>query len=210
MSQGRRPPRRVVAVGSQSADSVPAARPMTNCTTVPALLGVRRRQHGVEMLRSQRTESAQLSEYVRGKTMADAVSKPWYADGLRFTCAACGGCCTGPPGYVWVSREEISALAAAVGLGSEAEFEQVYVRNVGSNKSLREYPNGDCVFLDGQTRRCAVYEARPRQCRTWPFWDSNIGTPQDWQRTCTACPGSGVGRLYSLPEIESLRSLRFP
>jgi hypothetical protein len=37
---------------------------------------------------------------------------PWYKDGLRFTCTGCGDCCTGAPGYVWVNKEEIEALAA--------------------------------------------------------------------------------------------------
>jgi len=106
-----------------------------------------------------------------------------------------------------VNHEEISALAEAVGLGSAAEFEQLYVRNVGMRKSLREYANGDCVFFDAKTRRCAVYGARPRQCRSWPFWNSNTRTPDGWQRTCDACPGSGIGRLYSLEEIESLRAI---
>lgn len=142
-----------------------------------------------------------------GKTMAETVAKPWYAEGLMFTCTACGDCCTGAPGYVWVNQEEILALTAAMGLGSSAEFEQLYVRNIGMRKSLREFPSGDCVFFDGQTRRCTVYEVRPRQCRSWPFWSSNIRAPQDWDRTCEICPGSGKGRLYSLEEIESLRTV---
>jgi len=139
--------------------------------------------------------------------MAETVVKPWYSEGLRFTCTACGDCCTGAPGYVWVNQEEISALTEAVGLESTSEFEQLYVRNIGMRKSLREFPSGDCVFFDGQTRRCRVYEARPRQCRSWPFWNSNIRAHQDWQRTCEVCPGSGKGRLYSLGEIESLRTV---
>ena len=38
--------------------------------------------------------------------------KPWYADGLQFECTQCGDCCTGAPGYVWVNKSEIEALAA--------------------------------------------------------------------------------------------------
>ena len=38
--------------------------------------------------------------------------EPWYADGLNFTCTQCGNCCTGGPGFVWISREEIVRLAA--------------------------------------------------------------------------------------------------
>ena len=62
----------------------------------------------------------------------------------------------------------------------------------------RRSTNGDCVFFDGKTRKCRVYAARPRQCRTWPFWDSNIRTPEAWAATCEVCPGSGTGRLYQL------------
>jgi uncharacterized protein len=125
---------------------------------------------------------------------------PWFKDGLRFECTQCGDCCTGAPGYVWVNADEIKALAATVGVSVE-EFEAKFVRQLGKRKSLIEYENGDCVFFDDKTRKCKVYGARPRQCKTWPFWDSNIETPADWQRTCQVCPGSGQGRVYSVDEV---------
>jgi uncharacterized protein len=125
---------------------------------------------------------------------------PWFKDGLRFECTQCGDCCTGAPGYVWVNADEIKALAATVGVSVE-EFEAKFVRQLGKRKSLIEYENGDCVFFDGKTRKCKVYGARPRQCKTWPFWESNLETPADWQRTCQVCPGSGQGRVYSVDEV---------
>jgi uncharacterized protein len=127
-------------------------------------------------------------------------SAPWFKQGLRFQCTQCGDCCTGAPGYVWVTEDEIVALAKAIGLAAN-DFEARYVRKVGARKSLIEYDNGDCVFFDGEARKCTVYEARPRQCRTWPFWDSNIRTPQAWKKTCEVCPGSGTGKLYSVEEV---------
>lgn len=127
--------------------------------------------------------------------------KPWYHEGLRFGCAGCGRCCTGDPGYVWVTKAEIDEMAAATGAGV-AEFESRFVRQVGIRKSLIERPNGDCIFFDGTERRCRVYQARPRQCRTWPFWQSNLSSPGRWQETCEACPGSGQGRLVPGEEIE--------
>lgn len=139
--------------------------------------------------------------------MAKENDQPWYGDGLRFECTACGDCCTGAPGHVWINQQEIAALTQCLGLREAAEFEQLYVRNVGMRKSLREYPNGDCVFFDNQNRRCNVYEARPRQCRSWPFWNSNLRTTQNWEQTCQICPGSGQGRLYSLGEIETARNV---
>ena len=127
--------------------------------------------------------------------------RPWYEEGLRFSCTQCGNCCTGAPGFVWVNQEEIAALAKLLGIELD-EFERLYVRKVGIRTSLVEFSNGDCVFFDGEKRTCNVYAARPRQCRTWPFWDSNVRTAADWKRTCQQCPGSGTGKLYSLQQIQ--------
>lgn len=131
-------------------------------------------------------------------------SKPWYESGLRFTCTACGDCCTGDPGFVWLNKQEIADLAEATGLDVDA-FEERHVRKVGVRKSLRERESGDCVLFDADSRKCTVYGARPRQCRTWPFWDSNLKSPDAWRAACDACPGSGEGRLYSLEAIETQR-----
>ncbi len=138
--------------------------------------------------------------------MAKKTEKPWYKEGLKFSCSGCGDCCTGAPGYVWVNKEEIKALADRVEMDAE-DFEDEYVRRVGIRKSLKEFPNGDCVFFDTESRKCSVYEARPRQCKTWPFWDSNLKSPETWAQTCDECPGSGTGKLYSLNEIESQRKV---
>lgn len=127
--------------------------------------------------------------------------QPWYEEGLRFRCTGCGDCCTGESGFVWVNKQEIAALAERLGMEIE-QFEARYVQRVGIRKSLKEYANGDCVFFDGKTRRCNVYDDRPRQCRSWPFWESNLRTPEQWEQTCEECPGAGKGRLYSLQQIE--------
>lgn len=127
-------------------------------------------------------------------------AEPWFKDGLRFECTGCGDCCTGAPGYVWVNGQEIAALATRLGETVE-QFERKYVRRVGIRRTLVEYSNGDCVFFDGQTRKCTVYEDRPRQCKTWPFWDSNVRTEQAWRETCEACPGSGSGQLYPIEKV---------
>jgi Fe-S-cluster containining protein len=127
------------------------------------------------------------------------VTEPWYQEGLRFRCTRCGHCCTGAPGYVWVTDEEIEAiaehrqepLAQTIGL---------YTRPFRHGRSLKERANGDCVFWDAK-EGCTIYPVRPRQCRTWPFWESNLATPQAWEQTCQVCPGSGQGELISAEEI---------
>ena len=131
-------------------------------------------------------------------------NESWYRDGLQFTCTQCGDCCTGAPGFVWVNKLEIENLAKEVEMSVE-DFEETYVRTIGIRKSLKEFPNGDCVFFDTEKRNCGVYGARPRQCKTWPFWDSNIKTEEAWESVCEHCPGSGKGKLYSFEQIEEQR-----
>ena len=127
------------------------------------------------------------------------MTEPWYQDGLRFKCTRCGACCTGPPGYVWVTDKEIAAIAEFRGESVE-ETTSRYTRRVKNGDSLLEKANGDCVFYDKEVG-CSVYPVRPRQCRTWPFWESNVVTPETWERTCEICPGSGKGELISAEEI---------
>jgi Fe-S-cluster containining protein len=128
------------------------------------------------------------------------MSEPWYRDGLRFTCTRCGACCTGEPGFVWVTAEELAAIADFLGEKLE-EVEALHTRRTTrGRRTLREKANGDCVYYDRQAG-CTVYSVRPAQCRTWPFWESNVVNPEQWERTCEACPGSGQGELISAEEI---------
>jgi Fe-S-cluster containining protein len=129
----------------------------------------------------------------------DKSNEPWYRDGLRFRCTRCGNCCTGEPGFVWVNDAEIAALARHRG-ETEEEVRGLYTRLAERGRTLREKANGDCVFYDRQ-KGCTVYPVRPRQCRTWPFWESTVSSPEDWRRTCEVCPGAGKGDLISAEEI---------
>lgn len=127
------------------------------------------------------------------------MADPWYQDGLRFGCTQCGHCCTGAPGYVWVTDEEVEGIARHRG-ESPIETLALFTRIVGRRRSLTERESGDCVFYD-RKQGCTIYSVRPRQCRTWPFWESNIATKETWERTCDVCPGSGKGDLISAEEI---------
>jgi len=125
--------------------------------------------------------------------------QPWYADGLQFTCTRCGDCCTGAPGFVWVTDDEVEAIAKFRGENLR-EFRELYTRTARGRRTLREKANGDCVFFE-RGKGCTVYPVRPPQCRTWPFWESNLESPEAWQKTCDDCPGSGQGELIPVEEI---------
>lgn len=139
---------------------------------------------------------------------------PWYADGLAFTCTQCGNCCTGGPGYVWLSDAEIDRFAVHLRLDRKV-FLKTYCRSVNGGISLKERRTPanqyDCVFLtlDPTTgkRGCSVYPVRPLQCRTWPFWDGNLASKQNWKAAKKICPGMDQGKPYALERIEALRTV---
>ncbi len=139
--------------------------------------------------------------------MANPMDSPWYSSGLRFRCTQCGDYCTGEPGYVWVNDVEIDAIAEAVGESREV-FLALRTKISGRGRSLREKLDGDCIYYE-KGRGCTIYAVRPMQCRTWPFWESNVKTPKHWEKTCDICPGSGTGDLISADEItQRMRAVR--
>lgn len=112
---------------------------------------------------------------------------PWYAKGLRFGCTGCGKCCTGFPGYVWLSGKEILTIAKFLKLPPET-FLQQYTRSIYSRISLKEDPkNYDCVFF--KDKRCLIYPVRPMQCQTYPFWEDLIACKKAWEEAKKSCEG---------------------
>jgi uncharacterized protein len=135
---------------------------------------------------------------------------PWYAAGLHFECLACGNCCSGPEeGYIWLVDEESKIIADTLGI-SVQEFKSRYTKRImGKNRSIVEDPaTKDCIFLAdiGKIRGCRIYDCRPNQCRTWPFWDINLISPDAWNIAAKRCPGINRGRLYTFEEIEKRRT----
>jgi len=131
----------------------------------------------------------------------------WYKNGLKFKCTGCGQCCTGEPGYVWLTPEEIDTIAAHLGISKE-KFIKTYTRSVFGRLSLREdRVNFDCIFL--KDKRCQIYTARPSQCRTFPWWKENISSPESWKEVSKRCEGVDHPEAPVIPldiiELESNR-----
>jgi Fe-S-cluster containining protein len=130
--------------------------------------------------------------------------QPFYAEGLRFSCARCSACCRYESGYVFLSEKDIGLLAAGQKMDRDA-FIKAYCRWVAfgggvEHLSLKEKLNYDCIFWqDG----CGVYAGRPLQCRTYPFWDSIMVSAEAWERAKSECPGMEKGELHSMSKIEA-------
>lgn len=132
-------------------------------------------------------------------------------NGLRFTCTQCGSCCTGPTGFVLFTDAEAQSIAKEIKV-SKDEFYEQYTRDTLAGRSLNEVEGEygyDCVFLsrDAQTGKtgCSVYQSRPQQCRTWPFWKSNLTGKRSWKRASSGCPGMDTGTLHDPAYIRLTR-----
>ena len=88
------------------------------------------------------------------------------------TCA--GNCCIGESGYIWITEKEINVLAMHLNITQE-ELRIKYLNKISYKHSIKEVKlsedNFACVFFNLEKRQCSIYEARPRQCRTFPFWE---------------------------------------
>jgi len=115
-------------------------------------------------------------------------------DGFKFAfdptaCFSCEGrCCTGESGYIWITPKEMQDIADLLEYDFD-DFTSKFVKKVGYRYSLVEKKVDDsyeCVFFDSKLKRCSIYEARPKQCRTFPFWDS---FKDDVDEVVKECPG---------------------
>ena len=123
----------------------------------------------------------------------------WFASGLRFACTACGDCCGGEPGYIWVTPEDVRRMAEVIGMDLES-FHYEYVRRVGNRLTLTEARDGYCVMYKHGVG-CRVYDVRPVQCRTYPWWSRTLANRQSWDDESKRCRGMNHGPLHDVEHI---------
>lgn len=113
--------------------------------------------------------------------MLAAVGTEWFSGGLKFGCTECGRCCQ-MDGDVWLAPEEVTGLSEHLGKTEEqflSEFTRRRLRGWTCLKQSADAARG-CVFLDTATNQCGIYERRPVQCKTYPFWPSLLQSEEDW------------------------------
>ena len=136
----------------------------------------------------------------------------------------CGDCCRGfKEGEVYLYKEDIIRLANHLRLTGEKglrSFTNQYLKVIEDSffwknpeetrgKTYKFYTLGfkftgddeHCHFLIGN--RCSVHEARPFQCRCFPFWKMMVTNKKNLVRYSKKCPGlrSLKGRFYTRGEI---------
>ena len=103
-------------------------------------------------------------------------------------CSACDArCCRGPRGFIWLTEKRAMEIASSLHMTLD-RFSNRYLRRVNGRLSLKEVFVSPleyaCVALNQQTNQCTIYDHRPEQCRSFPFWDENRDTPEVPARYC--------------------------
>ena len=134
--------------------------------------------------------------------MSDDLNK-FYAQGLHFECQRCSFCCGHSPGFVYLSKRDLTELCNFYNLKIK-DFVEKYCRWADyyygeTVLALQEQKNYDCILWQNG---CSAYSARPVQCSTYPFWAWMIKDKKTWDECAQECPGMNKGRLWSFEEIE--------
>ena len=140
--------------------------------------------------------------------MATKEKSSWYIAGLHFECGECGCCCSGPDeGYIWITKPEIELLVKYLNMPAK-QVHKKYLKRIGLHTTIAEKPKSkDCVFLksDNGKKTCSIYPVRPNQCRTWPFWSTNLLNSNNWNMAAMKCAGINRGSFYTFEQIEKIR-----
>jgi Fe-S-cluster containining protein len=128
-------------------------------------------------------------------------------DGRRFGCTGCGACCK-RPGFVFMSPEELTAIAAHLELATAAFRRRfgAYWDEAEQAWGIEAVDGRGCPLLDAEDR-CTVHAVKPAQCRTFPFWPELLDDARAWEAAKSYCEGLDApdGQLYSAEEIRRLR-----
>jgi Fe-S-cluster containining protein len=122
----------------------------------------------------------------------------------------CGKCCSrrGKYAYVYVNDDEVVALARLRGTSVRA-FERAYTFVDELGWTQIRFDGEYCPFLDRTNNTCTVYEARPVQCRTFPFWGDMIDKKGWTPEAREICEGVGHGPVHPVAKVEaSIREMQ--
>tara|TARA_B100000579_G_scaffold261300_1_gene215321 strand:- start:71 stop:529 length:459 start_codon:yes stop_codon:yes gene_type:complete len=126
-----------------------------------------------------------------------------YKKGIKFKCQGSGNCCVsrGSYGFVYLSDIDLKRFSKYFKI-SIKKFKEKYCQITDGFIHLSEkYKiNGNCIFL--KDKKCTVYNSRPTQCRTWPFWNENMNAKVWNEDIAINCPGIGKGKLIKSKTIE--------
>jgi Fe-S-cluster containining protein len=131
----------------------------------------------------------------------DNIMFKFYKSGLRFECTQCGECCRLPGGKIIVTYKDLKQIANYLDLNNEELLKKFCTTN-RNNIFLKDSDKNYCIFLEDN--HCRIYEVRPLQCRTFPFWPENLKSKYRWKLVKLYCSGIDQGPIFSYEKIQEI------
>ncbi|MBW7857467.1 MAG: YkgJ family cysteine cluster protein [Leptonema sp. (in: Bacteria)] len=172
---------------------------------------------GVENAKQSKENENNLY-YVAGKTPSgskipnsvsiDMVENALSGEVFKWTCTACGQCCRGP-GAVYFTENDLVNIRQYLNLDKPSKTNQEKWNRIlkklvqkKQNNFFVHQTDDACMFL-GKDNKCTIYEVRPLQCRTFPFWTSNFEGKESYQALKALSPGvrNGRGQPFSNQDV---------
>jgi len=103
-----------------------------------------------------------------------------------FECQLCGNCCKGFGG-TYVTKQDIINISRYICFDPE-KFIARYCDSSGSRHVLTLDKDGCCIFYD-KIKHCTIHPVKPYMCKAWPFIQTVIKHPENWNAMAGSCPG---------------------
>jgi Fe-S-cluster containining protein len=126
--------------------------------------------------------SSQLDETTVTST---SNNEEWWKDGLKFGCTSCGKCCQNK-GEVWLDADEFADLSIHLKESPSIVLSKYSEKTMSGWVKLKTQETEDkednrCIFLGADDKQCTIYESRPIQCKTYPFWPRLLSSETEWE-----------------------------
>ena len=136
---------------------------------------------------SRRSITVRTSTSISAATVAPLSNDVWWKEGLKFGCTACGRCCQNE-GEVWLDSDEFADLSTNLKEDPKVVLDKYAEKTMSGWVKLKNQVSDDpkindrCIFLGDDGKQCSIYESRPIQCRTYPFWPRLLSSPTEWEK----------------------------
>ena len=162
------------------------------CLTV-GVLGKRKCEKCDKTVDCQKERYYVLRDDAYKRLTADTPRDPWYkGQVILFDCHGCAKCCK-RKGMIYFSQEDIRNASQYLEMTVD-DFEKMYILRTKDVAYI--YVSGNarpCPFLN-KANKCRIHDAKPQQCRSYPFWPNIMESKQKLNTERIHCKGIGNGR----------------
>lgn len=132
---------------------------------------------------------------------------------MKFQCQeSCGGkCCSrskeNSGAFVFLTKSDVNIIEKATGRNREKfsellEFDSTRFTRKKSKQRVLKMVGDACTFFE--KGKCKIFENRPMQCKTFPFWPENMKAYK-WNKLKKFCIGIGKGNEINFEEKVKLQ-----